>query len=377
MSKLFTEFEPSDKNVWYQLASKEIKGKDFIETLGWKADSNLVLDPLYTFAEFAQSNQSLLSRNMKSGWTFSIPLDLSQSSVHEIIKKIEFLQRWDALAILIEARTQRISQNEMQEILSVCKVGTSIFIKDETERLLIWYYQWVQVCQQNEIDTKELKGGLLANPSLVEDSTEFRLLKDLFKVTASSPDLYLIGVEVDSTNNMSGDLSTAISSAHECLCGLGEKGIDINRILNATLFDVCINQLYIEQAAKLRTLRELWGNICSEYGIQSDQAMIMTKSSGFPADKVHDDNLIRETLVAMSSVLGGSDIINISPVKNSNDALRWAMNIHHLLKNEARLDLVADMAGGSYAIEKLTSELSKSAWEKFIKKEEKGGRLNG
>jgi methylmalonyl-CoA mutase len=74
------------------------------------------------------------------------------------------------------------------------------------------------------------------------------------------------------------------------------------------------------------------------------------------------------TSIAMSAVLGGADRIVLSPTQEIDTvfANRIARNVHHILKMESYLDVVADPAAGSYYIETLTEALAKEVWMRFV-----------
>jgi methylmalonyl-CoA mutase len=80
----------------------------------------------------------------------------------------------------------------------------------------------------------------------------------------------------------------------------------------------------------------------------------------------------------MSAVLGGADSVTVEPFdktfrKPDEFSERIARNQQLLLKEEAYFDKVADPAGGSWYIEKLTSVIADEAWKLFIEVEEQGG----
>jgi methylmalonyl-CoA mutase len=89
-------------------------------------------------------------------------------------------------------------------------------------------------------------------------------------------------------------------------------------------------------------------------------------------------NLLRGTTEAMSSVLGGADLITVLPFdhpygKSSAFSDRVARNVQIILRDEAYLDRVADPASGSYYIESLTDSLAEKAWDLFRETERNGG----
>jgi methylmalonyl-CoA mutase len=89
-------------------------------------------------------------------------------------------------------------------------------------------------------------------------------------------------------------------------------------------------------------------------------------------------NMLRGTIEAMSSILGGADMVNVLPYdypngKGGKFSDRIARNVQIILREEAYFDQVADPASGSYYIESLTDSLAEKAWNLFCEVESMGG----
>ena len=75
---------------------------------------------------------------------------------------------------------------------------------------------------------------------------------------------------------------------------------------------------------------------------------------------------------------GGADAVTVLPFDTAlglPDAFgrRIARNTSSLLISESHVAQVADPAGGSYAVEKLTDDLAAAGWDEFGRIEEAGG----
>jgi methylmalonyl-CoA mutase len=81
-------------------------------------------------------------------------------------------------------------------------------------------------------------------------------------------------------------------------------------------------------------------------------------------------NLLRVTIEAMSAVIGGCDSLTVVPCRF--DA-HLAENVQHILREESRLDAVADPGAGSYCVEALTDAVAREAWSLFQRIEAAGG----
>jgi methylmalonyl-CoA mutase len=134
------------------------------------------------------------------------------------------------------------------------------------------------------------------------------------------------------------------------------------------------------EIAKLRALRKLTNFLLSQYNIKATvhihaQTTLINKSV---VDSYN--NMLRSTTEAMSASIGGANSIVVLPFdvefNSQNDfSSRMARNQQLILKDESYLNVVADMAAGSYYIETLTETLCEKAWEQFKVIESKGGLL--
>jgi methylmalonyl-CoA mutase len=93
-------------------------------------------------------------------------------------------------------------------------------------------------------------------------------------------------------------------------------------------------------------------------------------------------NMLRTTIAAAAAGIGGADAITVLPftwARGRPDAFarRIARNTHHVLLEEAGLGRVQDPAGGSWYVERLTSDLAAKAWELFQAIEANGGLAAG
>jgi methylmalonyl-CoA mutase len=89
-------------------------------------------------------------------------------------------------------------------------------------------------------------------------------------------------------------------------------------------------------------------------------------------------NMLRTTMACAAAALGGADAITVLPftwAMGQPDAFarRIARNTQLVLMEESGLGRVADPAGGSWAVEKMTDDLAHRAWELFQAIEAHGG----
>lgn len=89
-------------------------------------------------------------------------------------------------------------------------------------------------------------------------------------------------------------------------------------------------------------------------------------------------NMLRGTMACAAAALGGADAITVLPFTHAMGrpdafARRIARNTQIILQEESALGRVADPAGGSWYVERLTDVLSAAAWAVFQEIEAAGG----
>ncbi|WP_185995638.1 methylmalonyl-CoA mutase family protein [Nocardioides campestrisoli] len=131
--------------------------------------------------------------------------------------------------------------------------------------------------------------------------------------------------------------------------------------------------------AKLRAARRLWARVLEASGAEA-VAMRQHAVTSRPMMTTFDPwvNMLRTTVAAFAAGVGGADAVTVVPFDEPlgrPDAFgrRIARNTSSLLIEESHLAVVADPAGGSYAVERLTDDLAVAGWAELGRIEEAGG----
>jgi methylmalonyl-CoA mutase len=125
---------------------------------------------------------------------------------------------------------------------------------------------------------------------------------------------------------------------------------------------------FIVEIARLRAWRMLWGHLLGSFGLDPSQATVVFATVTPDTAMPWENTYIAATTRALSAVLGGVDYLSVLPpaVDNPAFARRIARNVQHLLKEEGHLHHVIDPMAGSYALEELTLDFARRAWEGFL-----------
>ena len=140
---------------------------------------------------------------------------------------------------------------------------------------------------------------------------------------------------------------------------------------------------FFAQVAKLRAARLLWAKVVVTAGGEPSAASmpIHCRTSAF-TESERDPwvNMLRVTAECTAAVLGGAQSVATAPfdsVMGPVDALaqRVARNTQVVLREESHLGAVADPAGGSWFVERLTDDLARAAWAELQSVEAAGGMI--
>lgn len=133
--------------------------------------------------------------------------------------------------------------------------------------------------------------------------------------------------------------------------------------------------------AKFRAARRLWNRVAelSDVG-PAGRAQLQHAVTSRPMMSKYDPyvNMLRTTLAAFAAGVGGATSVTVLPFDAALGlpevfSRRIARNTSSLLIAEAHVAKVTDPAGGAHAVEKLTDDLARAAWQAFGDIEAGGG----
>ena len=128
---------------------------------------------------------------------------------------------------------------------------------------------------------------------------------------------------------------------------------------------------YFMELAKLRAIRILFRAFVAAYGVTRNKIKdiyILSVSQKWINDAyAPHENMLKNTSAAMSAIIGGCNGLLIESENEEPLSRRIALNVSTIIKEESYLDKVSDPAAGSYFIDRITHQLIKETWKKFIK----------
>src|SRR5690606_25434012 len=125
--------------------------------------------------------------------------------------------------------------------------------------------------------------------------------------------------------------------------------------------------------AKLRAARRLWARVGELRGIVAPaRAQRQHAVTSRPMMSRYDrhTNMLRTTVATFAAGVGGAVAVTTLPVAEAPGlptpfSRRIARNTSALLISESHGAVVDDPAGKTYAVEKLTDDLARAAWDLF------------
>ena len=402
--KLFTGFPPVSTDEWKQKIKKDLKGADY-DRLIWKTDEGFEVEPFYRmedleeipYREVLPGSFPFVRGNKIKGNHWLVRQDVKVGNVEKTNAELLELQLKgiDSFGIIYEPGRVP-GADEMDRLLKNIRADVMElnFSCDDPETILKTTNRLISKYNR---DPDKIKGSLEFCPLsrfsttgsfYVSEEADFQIMSRLFDEGALLSDFQLITVDGtvfrDAGSGIVSELAFTMAMASDYLSYLTENGHDIDAVAPRIRFHFAVGSDYFMEIAKIRAARFLWAKIVNAYGIShADHTRTFIHASGTIWNKTLYDpyvNMLRTTTESMSAILGGVDSLSVLPFDilykdAAGFSERIARNQQLILKNESFFDKVADPASGSYYIEELTTKLIKSAWELFLRTDEKGGYL--
>ena len=274
------------------------------------------------------------------------------------------------------------------------KVSTSMTINAPAAILLAMY---VQTADKQGVGCEKLK-GTIQNDILKEyaargtfifpPAPSMRLITDIFAFCSQNiPSWNTISIsgyhirEAGSTavQELAFTLANGIAYVEAAL----QAGLKVDDFAPRLSFFFNAHLDFFEEIAKFRAARRLWAKIMKErFGAKSPKSLMLrfhTQTAGCTLTAQQpQNNVIRVTLQALSAVLGGTQSLHTNSMDEafslpSEEAVQIAVRTQQVIAYESGVANTADPLGGSFYMERLTSEIEERAQTYIEKIDELGG----
>lgn len=177
------------------------------------------------------------------------------------------------------------------------------------------------------------------------------------------------------------ELGCSLAAGVGYLRVMTDEGLDVDAAFDQLDFRYSASADQFLTIAGMRAARRLWNRVGdvsgASPGVRGQRQHAVT-SSVMMTRRDPWVNMLRTTMACATAAMGGADAITVLPFtwalgRPDAFARRIARNTQLVLMEESGLARVTDPAGGSWAVERLTEDLARRAWDIFQSLEAKGG----
>lgn len=405
--KLFDQFPPVSTSEWMDRIITDLKGADFNKRLLWKTYEGFNVMPFYRREDIenldhikslpgdfpyvrggkSKNNRWLIRQNIEvKDWRES-----NKKALEILMKGV------DSLGFVI-SDPETVNQKNIETLLRDIpfeNVEINFLSAGKAKEILMCL---IKMFKDSGTDLNKVRGAIEADPLgrlMLNGNLCISLEAGLDYLTSltieSSPLPLFKTVHINASNftNAGSDivqeLAFALSMGNDYMTYLTGRGAKADEAASKIRFSFGIGSNYFFEIARLRAARLLWSVIAGAYNPERTGSVRMEIHcvTGRWNKTVYDPymNLLRTQTEAMSAALGGTDSLTVEPFDTifrepDEFSERIARNQQLLLREESFFDKVADPAGGSYYIEKLTSLIADCSWKLFLVVQDMGGFIS-
>jgi methylmalonyl-CoA mutase N-terminal domain/subunit len=276
------------------------------------------------------------------------------------------------------------------------KVSVSMTINATASVLLAMY---VVLAKENDISL-DLLSGTIQNDILKEyiargtfifpPKPSMRLITDIFKYAKENlpkwNPISISGYHIREAGSTAvQEIAFTLANGIAYVKAAIQAGLDIDEFGKRLSFFLNSHNNFFEEIAKFRAARRLWAKIIREEFKAKDpdsaKFRFHTQTAGCTLTAQQpENNVIRVTLQALASVLGGTQSLHTNSRDEalslpSQESAEIALRTQQIIAYESGVPDTADPLGGSYYVEYLTNEIEKRAQKYIDFIEGKGGAL--
>lgn len=236
---------------------------------------------------------------------------------------------------------------------------------------------------QNDI----LKEFMVRNTYIYPPEDSMRIVTDIFRYTSKyMPKFNSISISGYHMHEAGApahvELAYTLSDGLEYLRKGIEAGISIDDFAPRLSFFWGIGMNLFMEVAKMRAGRLLWAALVSKFSPSSTKSLALRthcQTSGWSLTAQDPyNNVTRTCIEALAAILGGTQSLHTNSLDEAialptDFSARIARNTQLFLENETDVTRLVDPLGGSYYIERLTTELVDKAWLLMEEIEQSGG----
>jgi len=164
-----------------------------------------------------------------------------------------------------------------------------------------------------------------------------------------------------------------------------DAGLDVDEFVPRISFFFNAHSDFFEEIAKYRAARKIWATIMRDRFDARDERSwklrFHTQTAGVSLTAQQPyTNVVRVAIQALGAVLGGTQSLHTNSLDEAlalptSDAVTLALRTQQVIAHETGVANIADPLGGSYLVERLTSDMERGAFEYFDEIDRMGGMV--
>ncbi len=413
---------------WKKLAEKESKGKS-ANDIFWTSPENIKVKPLYTSDDiksisFKDSLPGLApfvrgpKATMYAGrpWTIRQYAGFSTAEESNAFYKKALKAGGQGVSVAFDLATHRGYDSDHERVTGdVGKAGVAIdsildmkILFDEIPldkvsvsmtmngAVLPILANYIVAAEEQGVTPDKLSGTIqndilkefmVRNTYIYPPTPSMKIIADIFAYTSKHmPKFNSISISGYHMQEAGADaaleLAYTLADGKEYIETALKNGLHIDDFAPRLSFFFGIGMNFYMEIAKLRAARLLWNRIVSKYNPEKEDSKILRthcQTSGWSLTEQDPyNNIVRTTIEAMAAVFGGTQSLHTNSFDEAialptEFSARIARNTQIIIQEETQITKVIDPWGGSYMMEKLTSDLADKAWEIISEIDEQGG----
>lgn len=164
-----------------------------------------------------------------------------------------------------------------------------------------------------------------------------------------------------------------------------DRGLDIDQFAPRLSYFFNAHNDFFEEIGKFRAARKIWAEVMEKrFHAKNPKSLLLrfhsqTSGVSLVAQQPYN-NVVRVAIQALAAVLGGTQSLHTNSLDEtyalpSEDAVTIALRTQQIIAHESGVTNTIDPLGGSYFVEKLTSELEQEAKAYIDKIDDMGGMV--
>ncbi|MFF1835452.1 methylmalonyl-CoA mutase family protein [Streptomyces sp. NPDC058231] len=403
---LAAEFPDPAHEQWQSLvegvlrkSGKDVAGSAAEEALSTKVEDGLITRPLYTsrddapdagypgFAPFTRG--STAGGNTAGGWdvrqrhSLTDPARLGDAVLADLENGVTSL--W-----LTVGGGTGVPVSGLARALDGVYLDLAPVVLEAGDELDAAATELLRLYAERGVSPAAARGGLGADP--LGEAARSGGAPDLtaavhwaLRCTQEYPGLRALTVDAlpyhEAGGSAAQELGSSLATGVAYLRALTAAGLSVEAACAQVEFRYAATADQFLTIAKLRAARRLWARVaqvCGASGAGAQRQHAVT-SSVMMTRRDPWVNMLRTTLACLGAGVGGAGSVTVLPFDHALGlpdafARRIARNTSTILLEESHLARVIDPAGGSWYVERLTSELADAAWSFFQEIERAGGQ---